>query len=208
MEKGKGLILGIVGRARVGKDTFAEMLAEEFYQLSKQRFILMAYATELKKKVQRDFNLSYEQLWGNDKEIPDQRYTKPKKGPDDTLVYWTAREILQEYGQFYRTIDGNFWVKHLFQTITEKEYDNVIVTDVRHPNEADPIKKLGGLVMKVSSIRSSKPSIHGENHISETAMDDYRCDMLILNDWGLKELREKAREAALLITELRRQQNG
>ena len=211
------MIIGITGKARSGKDSFAEMLAEELYELTKKKFILMAYANELKMRCQKDFDLSYDQLWGDEKEIADFRYPKPSpvfkttitgsRGveeveveSDDTQEYWTAREIMQAYGQFYRSIDDLFWVKHLFMTISDKEYDNVIITDIRHPNEADPVKNNLGVVVQVISERSDKTDIHGENHISETAMDNYQVDHVVRNDWTLKELREAAREMALLIT--------
>ena len=60
-----------------GKDTFAVMLAEELYNVLKSKFILMAFAKDLKDKVQQDFDLHYDQLWGDDKEVEDKRYTKP-----------------------------------------------------------------------------------------------------------------------------------
>lgn len=204
------MIIGITGKARSGKDTFAEMLAEELYKETKKKYVLMAYATELKMRCQKDFNLSYEQLWGDEKEEIDQRYTKPLNSddPDATLEYWTAREILQAYGQFFRTIEYDFWVKALFNTIEDKGYENVIVTDVRHPNEADPVRDRGGVVIKVTSERGNKPGIHGSNHISEIAMDNYQADYVVANDFGLKELGVIARETALLIKEHRRLQNG
>lgn len=208
MGKSKGLIIGIVGRARVGKDTFAGFLAEEFFAATKQRYILMAYATELKRRVQKDFDLSFEQLWGNEKEVSDYRYEKFREDPDDTIIHWTAREILQAYGQFFRTIDSDFWVRALFDTIRHKEYGNVIITDVRHPNEANPIKELGGVIIRVHSNRQGFPKIHGSNHISETAMDGYECDFNVTNDFGLKELRGTAREVAALILNLGDKTNG
>ena len=198
------MLIGITGKARSGKDTFAEMLAEELYEKTRKKFILMAYATELKQRCQKDFNLSYEQLWGDDKESVDSRYPKEcivcEGGDDDTQEYWTAREILQAYGQFFRTIKYDFWVDALYEAIEDKEYKNVIITDVRHPNEADPVREKGGVVIKVTSARSDMPGIHGSNHISETAMDDYQTDYVVANDFGLPELRAVAREIATLIT--------
>jgi hypothetical protein len=202
------MILGVTGKARSGKDTFAAMLAEELFDATKQRYVLMAYATELKQRVQKDFDLSFDQLWGDEKEVADPRYEKPREDPEDTITFWTAREILQAYGQFFRTIDYNFWVRALFDTIEYKGYGNVIVTDVRHPNEADPIRERGGVVIRVSSNRQGLPQIHGTTHISEIAMDDYQCDFNITNDFGLKELRGAARETAALILNLGDKSNG
>jgi adenosyl cobinamide kinase/adenosyl cobinamide phosphate guanylyltransferase len=51
------MLIGIKGKARSGKDTFAELLANALFDEGRQRFVLMAYAHELKLRVQRDFDL-------------------------------------------------------------------------------------------------------------------------------------------------------
>ena len=108
-----GLLLGITGSAQSGKDTFAEMLVKELKKQINCSFVLMAYAHELKLKVQKDFDLSYEQLWGSEKEIEDERYVHTKNSLyHGDRTYWTPREIMQDYGQFYRTIDYDFWSVH------------------------------------------------------------------------------------------------
>ena len=193
------MILALMGRARVGKDTFSEILAEEIFNSVRKRFVLMAYANELKNRVQRDFDLSYEQLWGNEKEVSDKRYPKYKEGTD---IFWTPREIMQDYGEFYRSIDYDFWVKALFRVIDEKEYTNIIITDVRHPNEAEPVIKRGGLIIKITSNRDNKEQVHGENHISETAMDNYdKVDFHITNDGSIEDLRVTAQQVVKFIIE-------
>jgi len=195
------MFIGITGKARAGKDTFAKMLAEELYKATGKKFILMAYAHELKLRVQRDFDLSYDQLWGDDKEVIDTRYKKSDAKCDDLEFYWTGREILQAYGQFFRTINNEFWVNSLFRTIEEKEYANVIITDIRHPNEATPISDRDGFVIRVNSERSDKEAIHGSNHISETIMDSYvGIDFDVRNDGELSELRQAAVQVVKFIT--------
>jgi hypothetical protein len=209
------MIIGITGKARSGKDTFAEFLAEEIYKKIKQRFVLMAYAHELKLRVQKDFDLRYEQLWGDQKEVADKRYFKPFKADfinneigEVTSGNWTPREILQAYGQFFRTINGNFWVEHLFRTIDEKEYKNVMITDVRHPNEADPIIDREGYIIKVVAHRQEQEKVHGKGHISETAMDSYdKIDFTVDNIAGLDELRHTAKDVANFLIEAERLKN-
>lgn len=191
------MILGVCGKARSGKDTFAEILAEEIFNSVKKRFVLMAYANELKNRVQKDFDLSYEQLWGNAKEIPDKRYPKDK---DSNESFWTSREIMQNYGEFYRSIDYHFWVNNLFRVIDSKEYNNVIITDVRHPNEADPIINRGGSIIRVTSNRENKEQVHGTNHISEIAMDNYdKVDFHVTNDGSIEDLRLTAQQVVKFI---------
>lgn len=207
------MIIGVTGKARSGKDTFAKLFAEALFDATGRRFILMAYAHELKKRVQKDFDLSYEQLWGDEKEVTDSRYrkydTKPYSAclgdPELPEGFWTPREILQAYGQFFRTIDYDFWVKELFRTIAEKEFENVIVTDVRHPNEADPIRERGGYIIRL--VRENKDKIHGEQHISETAMDDYDVDFDVVNDQGLEQLMETAVGTVKMIFDLEKLKN-
>jgi len=178
------MIIGLSGKARSGKDTFGEMLAEALYKRVHTPYVMMAYAYELKLAVQKHFDLSYSQLWGDKKEVEDKRYPKGDG-------FWTGREMLQEYGQFFRSIDNDFWTKKLFNIIEDKEYKNVIVTDLRHPNEVDAVVSRGGYHVKV--VRDDKHDIHNDQHISETALDnDYKVDALVLNNGTLEELKEKA----------------
>lgn len=194
-----GVLIGITGFARAGKDTFAKMLAQELYKQTDRFFILMAYAHELKLRVQRDFDLSYEQLWGNEKEIEDKRYVSTDKSlyHGDEL-YWTPREILQNYGEFYRTIDCNFWVKHLFGVIERNSYKNVIITDVRHLSEAQPIVDGGGYIIKI--IREDKAEIHNHQHVSETSMTGYdKIDFIVDNNSTLDDLKLNVTGVAIQI---------
>ena len=98
------MLIGISGKAYPGTDTFAKYLAEAMYKNTGLSFIMMALAAELKRKAKQDFDLSYEQLWGARKEAPDFRY------PKDDGTHWTPREIMQNVGEFYRSIDHNYWV--------------------------------------------------------------------------------------------------
>ena len=183
------MLIGIAGKARVGKDTFTEMMVEELYKRTRSKFIMMAFANELKLRVQRDFDLTYDQLWGDSKEEEDIRYPKPGGG------YWTGREIMQAYGEFYRSINNSFWVDNLFKIIEEKEYNNVVITDVRHPNEADPIKERGGYIIKITSDKRATQAIHGSNHTSEIAMDNYEdIDFYVRNDGTIEDLKVIAKQ--------------
>jgi hypothetical protein len=197
------MLILLSGKARVGKDVFAEMLAKELQKQTGKVYVLMAYAGELKNKIQRDFDLSYEQLWGDKKEIEDKRYIKPllddigihSKG---VIHYWTPRELMQAYGQFFRTINYDFWVDHLFSVIKRKEYDNVIITDGRHVNEADAVVDRGGYHIRVE--REYKDAVHNEQHISETALDDkHRVDFTVINNRTLKELEESAKDVVRFL---------
>jgi len=144
-------------------------------------------------------------LWGEDKEVTDKRYLKPGIHRDIEThkkvdVYWTAREIMQNYGAFFRTIDNEFWVKNLFKVIEDKEYTNVIITDVRYINEADYIIDNGGYVIRVE--RENKDTVHNETHPSEVELDDYKqFDFTVVNNWTLDHLKLAASETAHFLKE-------
>lgn len=209
------MIIGVSGKARSGKDTFAEMLARELQEQTGQSYVLMAYAHELKLKVQKDFDLSYEQLWGDEKERYDLRYSKDRgvlpfcagsrsdgKGLEalEERKHWTAREIMQAYGQFFRTINYDFWVDYLFNVIEEKEYKNVIITDLRHVNEVDAVVDKGGFHIRVE--REEDEATHNKQHISETALDDgHRIDFTVKNYGTLDDLKETAKTVVRFLTD-------
>lgn len=203
------MIIGISGKARSGKDTFADMLAKELNKEAYPPYVMMAFANELKMKCQEAFDLSWEQLWGNDKEEPDKRYYKGMRYQggvrSDTnelpSLYWTAREIMQEFGAFYRSIDDKFWIKNLFKVAEQKEYTNVIITDVRYINEADYILEHGGVMLRVE--RENKDSVHNMSHPSEVQLDEYKkFTFTVVNNWTLEVLARTAVETVLLLKDL------
>jgi len=191
------LKIGITGKARSGKNQFAEYLITAFNH--KQIYYeSMAFATQLKTMCRDHFGLSDDQLWERGKnlrEIPDERFDK------DECIYWTPREIMQELGSFYRKIKSDYWVYALDQEIKKRNYDNVIITDVRHLNECAYIKENKGILIKIT--RNEVAEIHGMDHESETALNNYKdFDIEIKNDGTLDDLYEAARKILPAIMKL------
>jgi hypothetical protein len=214
------IVIGIHGKARSGKDTLAEFLINHFRDKYDQLFFKNAFADELKRMCQKEFDLSNEQLWGDEKEEPDKRYYKPISPNSCGLGlsklpsrYWTAREIMQEVGAFYRKIDYNFWLRkietyvNLLKKLKEDPIkpgvvNGVIITDVRYKNESDYIKK-NGILIKI--IRDDRAGVHGSDHASETNLDDLPDDYFdihVINNEGLKELSVAAEESSIMIINL------
>lgn len=189
------MLIGIMGKARSGKDTFALILAEKLFEITRKKHVLMSFAHELKLRIQKDFDMSYEQLWnGNEKEKSDLRYAKCLNGlSSNPKDYWTPREILQNYGEFYRSIDSNFWIKHLFEIIDDREYKHVIVTDVRYINEAESVINRNGVLIKIVRNIETANDVHGQDHISEIGLESYNnIDFTVENNGTLKEIKEVA----------------
>jgi len=190
------MIIVISGKARVGKDTLGKMIQE----VMEEEYFIMAYATDLKRRLREDFGLSREQLHGNLKEVPDDRYPKKDGG------YWTPREMLQFMGtDVYRSIDDLFWIKQLFKYVDRNNLNNVIIIDGRFPEEIKAVKDRGGLHVKV--VRDVSTEIHGTDHISETALDgDSDSDFIVNNNGTFDDLRYTAKMIKKEIKE--REKNG
>lgn len=95
----------------------------------------------------------------------------------------TPRLLLQEIGTdcFRDIIHPNIWVELLF--VTHFPTSNWIITDVRFPNECRKIKEKGGFLLRIN-----RKDIPLNNHISETALDEYNFDYVINNDDSITKL--------------------
>ena len=169
------------------------------------------------------FDLSDEQLYGDQKEVVDKRFLKEKMIPkfageqsmgasvgiecgtirEPMCEYWTSREIMQELGSFYRRINYNFWVESLGKTMEKRGVEDVIITDVRHINECEFVKKKQGVLIKI--IRPDADEIHGMTHESEIALDDRPegyFDIEINNSGTLEDLHGVAEDTSDAIITL------
>jgi hypothetical protein len=64
------MIIGLMGNARVGKDTFANHLAERY------GFTRIGLADPLKRFCREVFDFNEKQLWGDERDLPDKRYIR------------------------------------------------------------------------------------------------------------------------------------
>lgn len=97
-------------------------------------------------------------------------------------TYAEAREFLQRLGGVARDVLGvNVWVDAAVRCMDPAA--PVVFTDCRFQSEADEIRSRGGLV-----VRLYRPGVgpavaaDGTIHISETALDGYDFDHVVVND--------------------------
>ena len=97
-----------------------------------------------------------------------------------------TRRLLQELGLNARKFFGDdVWVKRAMAGVTSG--DKIVFTDVRFPNEAHTIKELGGEIWRIQ-----RPGVNAvNNHPSESAMDEWKFDKIIVNNTGLDGLKEQ-----------------
>ncbi|MFD6636737.1 hypothetical protein ACFWDN_13040 [Micromonospora chalcea] len=183
------LIIGMVGRQRAGKDTFAARLVET------HGYVRYSFADNVRKAA-----LAIDPII----DVPTAGYPRLSEAVE-TLGWEHAkslsdvRRLLQRLGtDAIRAMDEDFWVRQLIGQV-EAETRPVVVTDVRFPNEAAAIERLGGKLVRV--VRPNWDS--GDLHVSETAMDDWGTAYEVVNDSTLEHLRALADLVAGLELELR-----
>jgi hypothetical protein len=117
--------------------------------------------------------------------------SKPPKG--DTFDYIHLKCI--DCGKQFSGYKRQFICNDCYNT--HNWYPNWIITDCRFYNEVEAIKNRGGIMIKV--IKSDAPKKENE-HISETALDDYTPDYVIEAKTGdINALIEQTKE--ILIKE-------
>lgn len=169
------LLIGLHGKARSGKDTFAHLL------ISCRPFVRMAFADPLKEAVANLFMIPMDQAFSGDK--------------DQVLPFWglTLRDVLQRFGTeaMRDTFGHDFWVNRWEIEYNERIDFNVIITDVRFPNEADRIRALGGTVVHLTRPGAGLSGASGA-HASERGLPYEPGDYSISNDGTLGDLQDKA----------------
>ncbi len=167
------IIVGLAGKAGVGKDTVAKNFIQTFldegvaingeaYYPNPKTF---AFATRLKEAASRVFD------------IPLYCFNDPKL-KETEVEYWglTPRQIAQMFGtESMRHVFGaNFWVKVLARQLETQlklnTHENTIVfiTDCRFDNEVEFVLEQTGMVVEVK--RESFITTKSTGHISENGI--------------------------------------
>jgi len=191
-------LIGAAGRMRAGKDTFLAALGQE---LEKQRIgvlnLPMAWALKTEIAGLMVGLLQDHPEYG--KLSPLQRHdlvvswmqgaSRPEKERMRLLMQWWGTEFRREMYSADYWIE---WHRRGGKSDSRMYLGNgrcaVLVPDVRFRDEADYVRE-NGLLFRVT-----RPSVEPDNsHRSETALDDYRVDAVILNDRTQADLEISAR---------------
>lgn len=120
------------------------------------------------------------------------------------------RALYQQFGQMCRSIDPDVWVRHLADNIaTTCPDDNVVIDDLRQPNEYAWARANGFIVVKVEThadIRKARLEQLGEpvddallTHETESHFADFTPDYVIPNDGDTVDLRANI---AMLVADI------
>jgi hypothetical protein len=202
------MILGISGKALVGKDTIADYIISSHGWDRK-----IGFASNLKSACMEIFDLSEFQVYSQ--EGKSSRLEEPVLvhfADIENIISWmrkthksisildrpavdvrrwvgkilsTPREVLQFVGtEVMRFYVEDYHTSVVFLEIREKE--NVIITDVRFPNEVNGVLNKNGVVVRIErpiTLRERKGIVLDSNHLSETSLDIGYCfDYVIQNN--------------------------
>lgn len=199
-------IIGILGLIGSGKSTVGNIIADDF------GYKKASFANSLKDATAVLFDWPRHLLEGDTHESREFR--------EKIDMYWsrklereiTPRIILQEMGTevIRNSFHNDFWIHSLFRKI---EYGvNLIITDVRFPNEIDAIGREFGILIRVKRGEdpdwfdvASKVNLQGIDHVNAKAMEilyprihpsewawvGTKFDFVIENDGNLEDLKQK-----------------
>ena len=178
------MIIGLSGYAQSGKDTVAQLLClnngykrRSFAQPMRDALLLL---NPIVKCGDRVMHL--------DEAVDMHDWEWAKRNTD-------ARRLLQVFGtEVGRGMFGeNVWVDMAMRDLNYD--DKIVISDVRFPNEAHAIKKLGGSVWRIN--RRELGAVN--RHSSEHAMDNYMFDHVIYNDGTLDDMVDKVFDSCVMM---------
>lgn len=166
-------VVGIIGKKRVGKDTFAGLL------VIGHGFTRLSFADRLKEAaLAADPIVGYGALGPITLRtlVLDVGWEKAKERGE-------VRGLLQRFGSGLRAFDPEVWIRPVQADIIAR-VTPVVITDVRFANEAAMIRRMGGRLVRIE-----RPSVDdGDTHASETALPEVEADVLIQNGSTIDDL--------------------
>ena len=199
--------IALSGKKQVGKDTSGQIIARLLTEQG-QRVAFTAFAEALKEMCIGVLGLPRHLVYGTDADkntlshivwdnLPNHIRCKyalefeacellqtniplPRRGQ------MTIREVLQIMGTdiFREMFENNVWANSPFRR-NWSEYDVVIITDCRFPNEKSVTEARGGTV-----IRIERNTGLNDTHASETSLDNAGFGYRYVNNGSLQELEE------------------
>lgn len=100
-----------------------------------------------------------------------------------------GRALLQDLGMAARKYNPRFWIEQLTWPIKSRAHNlPQVFTDVRFQNEADYVRSIGGIIVRIV-----RPGIISGNHESELKQSEIPADIEIVNDGTIEDLHNKIR---------------
>lgn len=164
-------LVGIIGIARAGKDTAAARLTDNHL------FTQYAFADPLKEMLEAVFGDRF------------------RDGDRETPIWWlgkSPRQLMQTLGTEWgrELVHPDLWVLFAQQTLTlyrSRNYEGMVVSDVRFDNEASWVVSEGGLLIEILRPGAEKVA----DHRSESGISPSHPRKIVVNDGSIPELYAK-----------------
>ncbi len=130
-------------------------------------------------------------------------YSKYIKNFAKDLTDWDGqdntkpRDFMQKIGDEIRAMDPRYFTSNMIKDITimEKYANNIVIADVRMPEEIEEIRNNFDNVYAIyveNQFAPSKLTVEQQAHITEIALENYTdFDYVIANDGSLDNLKDK-----------------
>ena len=166
----KHQLIGISGKFGVGKDTAASWICKEWPE-----YEAVPFADALKRVVSIMTSTTYES-----------QFTREGKATVPPGFKYSVGKYQQIMGQLGREhFREDVWVNIALNHPAKFK----IIPDVRHQNEVEAIKAAGGIVIRIVRDDAVLNDGRDTTHISETALDDYAFDNVIVNSGSLDDFK-------------------
>jgi len=194
-----GKIIAVAGLIDSGKGTVSEYLAEH------HDYRKLAFADKLKDAVAAIFGWPRHLLEGDTRESRLWRETEDTWWSARLGYTVTPRLMLQYMGtEAGRNVFGqDIWIASVEKAILNTNNINHVLTDLRFPNEADLVKRLFGINIRVErgerpdwydtavNAPEKMPELYPNVHPSECSLVNYKFDYVIDNNGTLEDLYSK-----------------
>ena len=181
------MIIGLVGYIGSGKGTVGDILVRN------HGYTKFAFADALKDATSTIF------MWPRGLLEGDSNASRAFRERVDT--WWsnklgyevTPRLILQKMGTeaCRQGIADNIWIAALEKRM--HGYQDVVISDVRFPNEIDFVRSVGGVIIRVRRGEDPTDEELSKMHISETAWKGQEVDYTLVNDSTLENLKDNVK---------------
>ncbi len=168
------MIIGISGHMGSGKSTVARRIAE------RSDFREDSFAHSLRLVMNAITSIPIEET-----------YTVEDKNKMIPLLGISRGKFLQDIGMLFRQYRENIWVESVQLRWMANHKDNLLLSDVRFPNEVAFVESNGGAVLRLERAPIDNGDTRNKNHPSETSLDDHPFIHIIHNNGTINDLYEK-----------------
>lgn len=176
-------VIGLIGKKRSGKNTFASVFTEEFGWKE------AAFADPLRTML-LDLDPLIIAPSVRLSDIVNRHGWEVAKGEPE------VRRLMQVFGTevIRKRVGETYWTDVMATRLGGALYagKRTIISDVRFPNEAELTAEYGGTLVRIE-----RPGLTaGDAHASETALDNFPVDLTVTNDGDLWSFMDQARNIA------------